>query len=85
MNVLVLVQYFPSSMSASVELLRAIDKSGLKVCEVPVSCKYAPPYWRKNFNQKPYVSRAGLIVSLIKLVVEDRPLPTLEYLGNCCL
>ncbi len=29
-----------NGMSASLELLRAVDKSGMKVCEVPISCKY---------------------------------------------
>ncbi len=38
-----------NGMSASLELLRAVDKSGLKVCEVPISCKYNST-WCRNLN-----------------------------------
>ncbi len=67
-----------NGMSASVELLRAINKSGLKVCEVPISCKYAGSTGEKTSTKNPLSHGVGLIMSLIKLVVEDRPLP---YLG----
>ena len=67
-----------NGMGASVELLRAINKSGLKVCEVPISCKYAGSTKEKTSTKNPLSHGAGLIMSLIKLVVEDRPLP---YLG----
>jgi hypothetical protein len=67
-----------NGMSASVELLRAINKSGLKVCEVPISCKYAGSTGEKTSSKNPLSHGVGLIMSLIKLVVEDRPLP---YLG----
>jgi hypothetical protein len=67
-----------NGMSASVELLRAISKSGLKVCEVPISCKYAGSTGEKTSSKNPLSHGVGLIMSLIKLVVEDRPLP---YLG----
>ena len=29
-----------NGMSASIELIRVVHKNGLKVCEVPISCKY---------------------------------------------
>ena len=62
-------------MSASVEILRAIEKSGLKICEVPISCKYERKRWSRNFNRKPsHAHGIGLIMSIVKLVVEDRPL-----------
>jgi hypothetical protein len=67
-----------NGMGASVELLRAISKSGLKVCEVPISCKYAGSTGEKTSSKNPLSHGVGLIMSLIKLVVEDRPLP---YLG----
>ena len=67
-----------NGMSASVELLRAINKSGLKVCEVPISCKYAHITGEKTSTKNPVSHGAGLLMSLVKLVVEDRPLP---YLG----
>jgi hypothetical protein len=68
---------FENGMSASVELLRAAKKSKLKLCEVPVSCKYATA-GAETSTKHPMTHGLGLITSLIKLVVEDRPLP---YLG----
>lgn len=74
MKVLVLAQYFPSGISASVELLRAINKSGLKVFEVPISCKYDHRTGEKTSTKNSVSHWVGLIMSLIKLVVKDRPL-----------
>jgi hypothetical protein len=70
-----------NGMSASVELLRAISKSGLKVCEVPISCKYAGSTGEKTSSKNPLSHGVGLLMSLIKLVVEDRPLPFLGVPG----
>ena len=61
-------------MSASVELLRAVSKSGLTVCEVPISCKYFNSVGDKTSSKHPFVHGVGLIMSIIKFVVEDRPL-----------
>ena len=63
-----------NGMSASIELLRAINKSGLKVCEVPISCKYTHSTGEKTSTKNPLSHGVSLIMSLIKLVVEDRPL-----------
>jgi hypothetical protein len=70
-----------NGMSASVELLLAVNKSGLKVCEVPISCKYSNSLDQKTSTKHPLVHGLGLIMSLIKLVVEDRPLPFLGLPG----
>jgi hypothetical protein len=70
-----------NGMGASVELLRAINKSGLKVCEVPISCKYAGSTGEKTSSKNPLSHGVGLLMSLIKLVVEDRPLPFLGVPG----
>ena len=67
-----------NGMSASVELLRAATRSGLKICEVPISCKYADTVGADTSTEHPVSHGIGLIMSIIKLVVEDRPLP---YLG----
>ena len=61
-------------MSASIELLRAVQKSGLKICEVPISCKYADTVGVKTSTENAAKHGLGLLMSLIKLVVEDRPL-----------
>lgn len=61
-----------NGMSASIELLRAVNKSGLKVCEVPVSCKYSNGKVETS-TKNPFTHGASLIMSLVRLVVEERP------------
>ncbi len=61
-------------MSASIELIRKIHKSGLKVCEVPVSCKYSDTVGVETSTKNPLTHGLGLLFSIVKLVVEDRPL-----------
>jgi glycosyltransferase involved in cell wall biosynthesis len=70
-----------NGMSASIELLRAVQKSGLKICEVPISCKYADTVGVKTSTENAAKHGLGLLMSLIKLVVEDRPLPFLGIPG----
>ena len=67
-----------NGMSASLELIRAIHKSGLKVCEVPISCKYGDSVGVETSTENPFSHGIGLIMSLIRLVVEERPI---TYLG----
>jgi glycosyltransferase involved in cell wall biosynthesis len=66
-----------SGMGASLELLRAIDKSSLKICEVPISCKYNVDGVNTS-TENPLTHGIGLVISIIKRMVEERPLP---YLG----
>jgi glycosyltransferase involved in cell wall biosynthesis len=68
-------------MSASIELLRAISKNGLKVCEVPISCKYSNGDGVKTSSENAVTHGIGIVMSLVKLVVEDRPLPFLGIPG----
>ncbi len=70
-----------TGMSASVELLRVVDQCGLKVCEVPITCKYADSIGTKTSTEHPITHGIGLIVYLFKLVVEERPLPLLGIPG----
>jgi glycosyltransferase involved in cell wall biosynthesis len=70
-----------NGMSASLELLRAIHKNGLTVCEVPISCKYANATGEKTSTKNPFSHGLGILMSLIKLVVEDRPLMFLGLPG----
>ena len=72
---------FEQGMSASVELLRAVKKSELKLCEVPISCQYGNTIGGKTSTKHPVTHGIGLLMSLIKLVVEDRPLPFLGIPG----
>jgi glycosyltransferase involved in cell wall biosynthesis len=68
-------------MSASIELIRATNKNGLKICEVPISCKYNDSEGIETSTQNPITHGIGLLFSIIKLVVEDRPLPLLGIPG----
>jgi len=70
-----------NGMSASIELLQAISKTGLSVCEVPISCKYSNSVGVKTSSENAVTHGLGLVMSIIKLVVEDRPLPFLGIPG----
>ncbi len=72
---------YENGMSASIELLRAINKSGLKVCEVPITCKYANSVGVETSSENAVTHGIGVVMSLIRLVVEDRPLPFLGVPG----
>jgi glycosyltransferase involved in cell wall biosynthesis len=74
-----------NGMSASIELIRAINKSGLKVCEVPITCKYGDSVGVATSTEHPISQGVGLIMSIVKLVVEDRPLVYLGLPGIFCL
>jgi glycosyltransferase involved in cell wall biosynthesis len=65
-------------MSASIEIIRAIRKKGLRVCEVPVSCKYGNDLGVEKSTTNPITQGVGLIMSLVRLIVEDKPT---TYLG----
>ena len=62
-----------NGMSASIELIRAVQKRGLKVCEVPISCKYGNSVGEKTSTKNPFAHGISLVMSLVKLVVEDKP------------
>jgi glycosyltransferase involved in cell wall biosynthesis len=70
-----------NGMSASIELIRATNKNKLKVCEVPISCKYNDSVGVKTSTKNPLTHGIGLLFSIVKLVVEDRPLPFLGIPG----
>jgi glycosyltransferase involved in cell wall biosynthesis len=62
-----------NGMSASLELLRAVEKSELNVCEVPISCKYNLRGVNTS-TENPITHGIGLIMSIFRLAVEKRPL-----------
>lgn len=70
-----------SGMSASIELIRQINKSGLKICEVPVSCKYGNGIEVEASAKNPVTHGASIIMSLVRLIVEDRPIVFLGIPG----
>jgi glycosyltransferase involved in cell wall biosynthesis len=72
-------------MGASIELLLELKKFGLKFCEVPISCKYKDGTGIKTSTEHPFTHGIGLLKSIIKLVVEDRPLMFVGVPGIICL
>jgi glycosyltransferase involved in cell wall biosynthesis len=68
-------------MSASVELLRSVHENGLKVCEVPITCKYEDSVGVKTSTENPVSHGIGVIMSIVRLIVEERPLTALGIPG----
>lgn len=74
-----------NGMSASVEILRSANKSNLKIIEIPVTCKYASSTGTKTSTKNPLTHGIGIVMSIVKLVVEGRPLTYLGIPGLFCL
>ena len=70
-----------NGMSVSIELLRVVHKNGLSVCEVPISCKYGYRAGLKTSTKNPFSHGIELIMSIVRLVVEDRPISSLGIPG----
>ena len=72
-------------MGASLELIRSITKSGLAVCEVPISCKYADTLGINTSTKNPIRHGLGLITSMVRLIVEEKPMTCLGIPGMISL
>jgi len=59
-------------MGASVEILMSARKNGLRIQEVPATCYYGADLKRRVPN--PVRQGVGVVMSIVKLVVEERPL-----------
>ncbi len=68
-------------MGASIELLRAINRSSLNVYEVPISCRYATTVGVRTSTKNPIRHGIGLLTSMARLIIEDRPLTLLGIPG----
>ncbi len=49
-------------------------KNGLRISEVPISCKYANSLGVETSSENSVTHGLGLVWSLVKLIVEERPL-----------
>jgi glycosyltransferase involved in cell wall biosynthesis len=74
-----LSSFSEDGMGASIELLQAVNRSGLNVSEVPISCKYADSVGVETSTKNPVRQGVGLIMAIAKLIVEERPL---TFLGS---
>lgn len=75
------MQVFENGMGASVEILLEASKHDLKICEVPSSCKYNIGDGVKTSTKNPLKHGIELIMSILKLIVEERPLTVLGIPG----
>lgn len=73
---------FESGMGVSVEILINARKHGLRICEVPSTINYKGV---EGSTHNPVRHAADVIRSIVRLVVEDKPLTLLGIPGILCL
>ena len=71
------LDFFELGMGASVEILLKANKTDLKIIEVATTCKYNTSDGDTS-SEHPVTHGMGVVFSLIRLIVEERPL---LYLG----
>jgi glycosyltransferase involved in cell wall biosynthesis len=67
------LDFFEAGMGASVEILLKASKSDLRIVEVPSTCKYNTSNGDTS-SEDPVTHGIGVMWSLIRLIVEERPL-----------
>jgi len=67
------LNFFEDGMGASVEILLKASKQDLRVVEVPSTCKYNRSHVDTS-TEHPVTHGMGVVFSLIRLIVEERPL-----------
>lgn len=72
-----------NGMGVSAEILINARKEGMRVCEVSSSCNYSGDVATSTHN--PVKHLLDVVMSVVKLVVEDRPLTYLGMPGVMCL
>jgi glycosyltransferase involved in cell wall biosynthesis len=75
---------FEDGMGASVEILLKASKHDLKISEVPSSCKYNNGYVATS-TEHPVTHGIGVIMSIVRFIVEEKPLTVLGIPGLLCL
>jgi len=73
---------FENGMGVSAEILISARKQGLRVREVPSKCNYRDV---EGSTHNPIKHGAAVVMSIVKLVVEDKPLMLLGMPGMLCL
>jgi glycosyltransferase involved in cell wall biosynthesis len=68
-----------NGMGSSVEILMKAKKQGLTVAEVPTNCKYSK--LERTSTQNPIEHGTSVLMSIIRLIVEERPLLLLGFPG----
>jgi glycosyltransferase involved in cell wall biosynthesis len=75
---------FETGMGASVEILLEASKKDLKICEVPSSCKYNNGDVATS-TENPLTHGIGVIMSIVRLTIEAKPLSILGVPALICL
>ena len=75
---------FEDGMGASVEILLKASKQDLKICEVPSSCKYHNGDVATS-TEHPLSHGINVVMSIVKFIVEEKPLTVLGIPGLLCL
>ena len=83
-NALERLSVFEEGMGASVEILLDASKQDLRICEVPSSCKYDNGKVATS-TENPVTHGMGVVMSIIRVVVEEKPLQILGIPGLLCL
>jgi glycosyltransferase involved in cell wall biosynthesis len=73
-----------AGMGASVQILMEASKQDLRISEVASTCKYENNGVSTS-TENPFTHGAGVIMSIIRLIVEERPLTVLGIPGLFCL
>jgi len=73
---------FENGMGASVEILINAGKNGLRICEVPSTCNYRGV---EGSTHNPVKHSVDVVMSIVRLVVEEKPLMMLGMPGILCL
>jgi glycosyltransferase involved in cell wall biosynthesis len=83
-NALGQINPFENGMGASVEILLKANKHDLKICEVPSSCKYHNCDVSTS-TKHPIAHGIGVVMSIVRFIVEEKPLTLLGIPGLLCL
>jgi glycosyltransferase involved in cell wall biosynthesis len=67
-------------MGASIEILLEASRHNLKICEVPSTCKYKNGAVATS-TVDPFTHGVSVVMSIIRLIVEERPLTILGLPG----
>jgi glycosyltransferase involved in cell wall biosynthesis len=78
------LNFFEDGMGASVEILLKASKQDLRIVEVPSTCKYNTGDGDTS-TEHPVTHGMGVVFSLIRLIVEERPLLFLGIPSLLCL
>ncbi len=73
-----------AGMGASVQILLEASKQDLRISEVASTCKYETSGGSTS-TENPVTHGVGVIMSLVRLIVEERPLTVLGIPGVFCL